>query len=1479
MANKSSGVGTCFGVGCSVVAFGFLSLLLSLQGNSGAVPFLFLGLVTVIVLIVRSNNQAGSANKPDPTFRPTGPVAAPNGVPQYAPQTGIAKQEFETVICEHSFSAVQLRGKETITCPCGYVFEVELLREYARLRKQVVSAQNDLDAAWRKLQLVKMQPKGTPAVSNYTPATAPKPLPKVAANTATPKATPAPVPAASRPAPVLSQSKPVEVKPVVKRQRATVSVQQWLIFAASFLVIVAGGIFVSTNVANGASPTFYLFATIPFGLATGFMAFWGRKISVILSNFMATFAATMLLATLVPISILLNLGIQGGQWFEFPSYVWATNLLITAGASFFLSRFKGNFGWKIYSLLGFVISMLLYMFGSIGTYVSANEGQFGWFAALATAAGVVLALLNKALRTFTYDLSKVSKDDLEYEKDLVKREDAALERFTRLATLVFGVLAIGYTAYYFVTKFALVEPLSFTAFALVWIAAGAIQKTWIDGLASDEKMQEQINRWVHIVGFTAIALALNSWTRNIQNLWIGVLSTSLLAFVAVILGNKVKRVAAHPVAIKSAQFALPLSFAAWYLPEDNSMQEKLLAMGLLLTLFALSLLLENFYKFSTRTSQLAIVSHILGLAVLVGSLRSVDGVDIASLNYVFESLGIILLAVIYSPISALIAKKHKQEYQPVIHYLLLGLTGALTVAALVPTSNVGSASNYLNTVVLLLIAAVVPVFLGGLKAFAGTVDSLLIKYNYVFQGVLALLLLNITKSNTDLAFVALVLLGVSLLNYVLGFVAKNNVSVQLAFAVGLLGLAVTSYEQLNLWTVSSHLGLSLLAILVLNGLQLFIARKAKAKYSSVVFFATTMVFAVYSLGSNWTKWANLGISDSPEIWVGLAEFIGVAVISAVIAELKVSERLSMILRINALVYLVIAHFSLAGIGDEANFIPRKMITSLIFAVIAFRQLVITSSKDNKRNTMIWFLASYAGPVMLATLVANYLYRIMSVTDFRLDVLSAPLAISLVIPTFFNRSIPKGKRALTALDIPVLVTLGVQIFSGVSVGFNEPYYGLVRFTGALGLIAIFSYWRSMAEKQVRWVYLGFITGGIGGLGLARVFNVMVFSPTAVIPELYSVLLSLSIVVGGFFLAKRITLSETRSQLLRVDVPVLLPVISSIGYATTLNLSQPMNLLRLVLSLLLFSAYAHYKLGRSKTDIWAAATYIGLLGTMLSLVQLLKLTVPGMKDVPELWSIGLAVAILLGNMEVKRITEFKSSLLVVGLPMAALVMPSIFFAYPSFPLEFSQMPQLDIIRIISVLVVALLATVFGVRQGNLGSTVVGGSALALVVLPLTWVRAGTQDGDTTISLRALVIAAVLFAVFALLRRADRVPDSSYIYIGIPTAVGLIPSLWLSLAALNNPKLTNVDWWRFGIILTVSLVLLIVGALRELGGMFFPGLVGVIAGVLPYAFKQVSGQDWFIWVILLLIAGIMVWIAVRLEQMRKLGKSSVSWVKALK
>ena len=150
---------------------------------------------------------------------------------------------------------------------------------------------------------------------------------------------------------------------------------------------------------------------------------------------------------------------------------------------------------------------------------------------------------------------------------------------------------------------------------------------------------------------------------------------------------------------------------------------------------------------------------------------------------------------------------------------------------------------------------------------------------------------------------------------------------------------------------------------------------------------------------------------------------------------------------------------------------------------------------------------------------------------------------------------------------------------------------------------------------------------------------------------------------------------------------------------------------------------------------------------------------------------------------------------------------------------------------------------------------------------------------VELRSLVLAFALFMALALIKKYAKTGGNSLLYIGLPVAVALTPAIFNALVALGNPTLTVVDWWRFAIVLTASLALLIIGALREQAGMFFPGLIGVLVSVLPYGVHRVSNESWFLWVVLLLVAGIMVWIAVRLEQMRKVGKTSVAWLKTLK
>ena len=292
------------------------------------------------------------------------------------------------------------------------------------------------------------------------------------------------------------------------------------------------------------------------------------------------------------------------------------------------------------------------------------------------------------------------------------------------------------------------------------------------------------------------------------------------------------------------------------------------------------------------------------------------------------------------------------------------------------------------------------------------------------------------------------------------------------------------------------------------------------------------------------------------------------------------------------------------------------------------------------------------------------------------------------------------------------------------------------------------------------------------------------------------------------------------------------------------------------------------------------YTGLVGLGLSLAQLVEVLAPDLMDGPELFGLGAAAAIVVGNMNLKKVVDFKSTLFSYGLPLFTLVLPSIIHTYTTLDISIALTNPTQITRIVGVLLIALVSLILGIRNGNLGTAVAGGAALSLLILPITWASAGqSSDYETTVALRALGVSLFLFLFLGGLRSINKLPDSSYIYLGIPSVVALGPSLFLTFTSIGNSSLTQVDWWRFGIMMVATVTLLVVGALRSLGGLFFPGLVGVIVGVLPYAFQPIARESWFLWVVLLLIAAVMVWIAVRLEQLRKLGKSGASWIKSLK
>jgi len=556
----------------------------------------------------------------------------------------------------------------------------------------------------------------------------------------------------------------------------------------------------------------------------------------------------------------------------------------------------------------------------------------------------------------------------------------------------------------------------------------------------------------------------------------------VLAFVGVILGAKVKRVMAHPIAIRVAHLALPVSWLAWYLVKPHEtfdLKQFQLAGGIMLISFALSLMLQHWFKFDKFASTAGTISHVLGLALVAFSVKSDQGPDVNTIAYAFTVLALLLLAVLYSPLTGLIAKRHEVETDSTWHYLILALTGVLTFAMVLPAQQ---GMPYPNRLVIMLgisalaAGSLAQIAKGALQGF----KKLLQGYGYLFQGLIVFLVFSSSSSITALG-ISVTLLALSAINYAFSFLGKDKIALNVGYVLGNIGLLVMMFTEKGR-SAPFHLGASLLLVLVLNLLQFYASKRAGVKYNSLLFIGSSIIVSMSSIVMTYNNWVGNDLQ-----WIGLAELGAVALISAGIAERASS---GMLFRVNALAYLFLGYITFAwwhtsGQPDESD--VKKLVVSALFAAVAFRQLVITS-KDSKKNlTNIWFLISYVGPVFFSVVVMRSSYSALETVlgEPWIEIIALPLAIALSIPTFFNRSIPKEKRAFTALDIPYLVLMGGQAVIGLGVMAGvwnqQPFeMGLLRAAGALGLIAIFAYWRSMAEKQVRWVYLGYVTGVIGSL---------------------------------------------------------------------------------------------------------------------------------------------------------------------------------------------------------------------------------------------------------------------------------------------------------------------------------------------------------------------------------------------------------------
>jgi hypothetical protein len=270
-------------------------------------------------------------------------------------------------------------------------------------------------------------------------------------------------------------------------------------------------------------------------------------------------------------------------------------------------------------------------------------------------------------------------------------------------------------------------------------------------------------------------------------------------------------------------------------------------------------------------------------------------------------------------------------------------------------------------------------------------------------------------------------------------------------------------------------------------------------------------------------------------------------------------------------------------------------------------------------------------------------------------------------------------------------------------------------------------------------------------------------------------------------------------------------------------------------------------------------------------------------PELHSTLIALTLVASTqvaIRIDKVIDRFKTLLTFGLPLLVVGLPSTIFNWSAViePLALQQTG--DVARTLTLMIAGAALLTLGLRLGNLGLTLAGAAPLALTLLPSIWFRIDEYfDGKLEIEMKALFIGGLLFGIGYGLVAALKLKINSSIYVGLPILIAMAPALANTFGALNQATLTAEDWYRFGIILGGSLVFLVLGALRRLAGFFGPGAIGVLVAAVPYAWKPLSEQTWFVWVVLIIVAGLLVWMAIKLEQFKSNARSTSVWLKELR
>ena len=525
---------------------------------------------------------------------------------------------YGTPFCAHEFNEEQLSSLEKVVCPCGNRYQSKDLREFNRLRDLIAEQNQNLN------NLVSSM--ATFSSSNQVDSNA--------------------------------SAKPAAVKPnKPKRERPNLSVAQWLIVVAGFMVLVAASVFVSQNLSSW-NVYGWSALELSLGLLAGFGALKSKRFSILLSNFLAVFSSAMLLTLIMSIGTTFGWGFDA--WDREPSWFWALNLGVVGFVSLGLGMWSKNFGWRAIAPLSLSASAIVLVVNSAGAF------EDRWRIAVLSVVLFVVLIAVRLSRNAKWELPK--GEDRAYLEDLQAREDNSLKRFgIAISILLAGLAAVDLLESLTIRPGQPLDGIATLVAAAVWLLGARINRRWVSAIVDADKTVLTMRDVASAIGLTFLGLGVLSLIYGVDYRIGLAVAVSLLVLVFA-LERFAKILLLPTIAVTVAAWVTAVFGAIWYLsPVAETAGEVSLPLGLYLVGLTLALASREFFSFKFPRFYAIYASGFLGIGSLI--LHFFAQHEPSSPSYAIV-LALGLVAVNLTPlIVERIAKRAKVEPSPLTKWI------------------------------------------------------------------------------------------------------------------------------------------------------------------------------------------------------------------------------------------------------------------------------------------------------------------------------------------------------------------------------------------------------------------------------------------------------------------------------------------------------------------------------------------------------------------------------------------------------------------------------------------------------------------------------------------------------------------------------------------------------------------------------------------------------------------------------------------